>query len=38
MAFRIQPPDIDIPEDDPFKNDLLAEGSPSSADPARRLP
>ena len=23
MGIRIQPRDIDIPEDDPFKNDLL---------------
>ncbi len=23
MAIRIQPPDLEVPEDDPFKNDLL---------------
>ena len=28
MGIRIQPREIDVPEDDPFKNDLLGRGEP----------
>ena len=29
MGFRIQPKEVDIPEDDPFKNDLLGRQEPA---------
>ena len=29
MGIRIQPSEIDVPEDDPFKNDLLSRQEPT---------
>ncbi len=37
MGFRIQPKEVDIPEDDPFKNDLLRRKEPADV-LARILP